>query len=572
MVKLERYIHPYWGYIFLTLFIKLSGAATELMIPYLMEIILDDKVPAGNLPHIYLYGGAMLLCAAACLGLNILANRMSAVSSGRITLAIRHDLFKKLESLSARQMDALTVSSAESRLTSDTYNINQLLARLQRIGIRAPILLLGGIFMTVTMDAPLALVLVGMLPIIAIVVYFVTKTSVPLYLRQQSVLDKVVRTVQENITGIRVIKALSKTEYEKQRFHTVNEELTQVDQKAGIISAITNPTSTLTLNLGLTLVVVVGAFRVNSGACQSGVIVAFLQYFTMILNAMLGITRIFVMWSKGEASAKRVAQVLETEADLPIFPGEEPQPDAPHIEFRNVSFSYTGIGKNIDDLSFRLEHGQTLGILGPTGSGKSTILNLLLRLYDPDSGTVLIDGQDVRSIPYETLRQKFGTVFQNDFIAEGSIADNIRFFRDLDNAALEAAAADAQAGFIYEKEGGMDAEVVVRGNNLSGGQKQRLLIARALAANPEILILDDSSSALDYRTDADLRRALRQNHRDTTTVVVAQRISSLRHADLIRVLDDGCVIGAGDHAHLMATCEEYRIIAHTQMGEGKEVF
>ena len=572
MVKLERYIHPYWGYIFLTLFIKLSGAATELMIPYLMEIILDDKVPAGNLPHIYLYGGAMLLCAAACLGLNILANRMSAVSSGRITLAIRHDLFKKLESLSARQMDALTVSSAESRLTSDTYNINQLLARLQRIGIRAPILLLGGIFMTVTMDAPLALVLVGMLPIIAIVVYFVTKTSVPLYLRQQSVLDKVVRTVQENITGIRVIKALSKTEYEKQRFHTVNEELTQVDQKAGIISAITNPTSTLTLNLGLTLVVVVGAFRVNSGACQSGVIVAFLQYFTMILNAMLGITRIFVMWSKGEASAKRVAQVLETEADLPIFPGEEPQPDAPHIEFRNVSFSYTGIGKNIDDLSFRLEHGQTLGILGPTGSGKSTILNLLLRLYDPDSGTVLIDGQDVRSIPYETLRQKFGTVFQNDFIAEGSIADNIRFFRDLDNTALEAAAADAQAGFIYEKEGGMDAEVVVRGNNLSGGQKQRLLIARALAANPEILILDDSSSALDYRTDADLRRALRQNHRDTTTVVVAQRISSLRHADLILVLDDGCVIGAGDHAHLMATCEEYRIIAHTQMGEGKEVF
>ena len=572
MVKLERYIHPYWGYIFLTLFIKLSGAATELMIPYLMEIILDDKVPAGNLPHIYLYGGAMLLCAAACLGLNILANRMSAVSSGRITLAIRHDLFKKLESLSARQMDALTVSSAESRLTSDTYNINQLLARLQRIGIRAPILLLGGIFMTVTMDAPLALVLVGMLPIIAIVVYFVTKTSVPLYLRQQSVLDKVVRTVQENITGIRVIKALSKTEYEKQRFHTVNEELTQVDQKAGIISAITNPTSTLTLNLGLTLVVVVGAFRVNSGACQSGVIVAFLQYFTMILNAMLGITRIFVMWSKGEASAKRVAQVLETEADLPIFPGEEPQPDAPHIEFRNVSFSYTGIGKNIDDLSFRLEHGQTLGILGPTGSGKSTILNLLLRLYDPDSGTVLIDGQDVRSIPYEILRKKFGTVFQNDFIAEGSIADNIRFFRDLDNTALEAAAADAQAGFIYEKEGGMDAEVVVRGNNLSGGQKQRLLIARALAANPEILILDDSSSALDYRTDADLRRALRQNHRDTTTVVVAQRISSLRHADLILVLDDGCVIGAGDHAHLMATCEEYRTIAHTQMGEGKEVF
>lgn len=570
MTQLERYIRPYWGYIILTVFIKLAAAAMELLIPYLMEIILDVKVHAGDLPQIYLYGGGMLLCAAGCLGGNILANRMSAVSSGRITLAIRHDLFAKLAALSARQMDALTVSSAESRLTSDTYNINQLLARIQRLGIRAPILLIGGVGMMVGMDAPLALVLAAMLPIIAVVVYFVTKTSVPLYTKQQSALDKVVRTVQENITGIRVIKALSKTEYEKGRFHAVNEALTSVDQKAGIITAITNPTSTLTLNLGLTLVVVVGAFRVNSGACQSGVIVAFLQYFTMILNAMLGITRIFVMWSKGEASAKRVAEVLQTPDDLTILPPETPQATPAHIEFRDVTFSYTGIGTNIDHLSFRLEHGQTLGILGPTGSGKSTILNLLLRLYDPDRGQVLIDGQDIRTIPYDTLRRKFGVVFQNDFITEGSIADNIRFFRDLDDKAIAQAARDAQAEFIAEKAGGMDAQVVVRGNNLSGGQKQRLLIARALAADPEILVLDDASSALDYRTDAELRRALREHYRDTTTVVVAQRISSLRHADLILVLSDSQVIGAGDHDALMASCEEYRIIAETQMGDGKE--
>ena len=570
MVKLERYIHPYWGYIFLTMFIKLVGAATELLIPYLMEIMLDEKVPAGDLPQIYLYGVAMLLCAAGCLIANIISNRMSAKSSGKITLAIRHDLFQKLEGLSARQMDELTVPSAESRLTSDTYNINQLLARIQRMGIRAPILLIGGIAMTVSMDAPLALVLMGMLPIIAIVVYFVTKTSIPLYTKQQTVLDKVVRTVQENITGIRVIKALSKTEYEKQRFHTVNEELTAVDQKAGIITAITNPTSSLTLNLGLTLVVVVGAFRVNSGACQSGVIVAFLQYFTMILNAMLGITRIFVMWSKGEASAKRVAAVLETPDDLAVLPPQQAEEASAHIEFRDVTFSYTGIGANIQHLSFHLEHGQTLGILGPTGSGKSTILNLLLRLYDPDKGSVLIDGQDIRTIPYDDLRKKFGVVFQNDFITEGTIADNIRFFRDLTDTSLENAARDAQAGFISEKEGGMNGEVVVRGNNLSGGQKQRLLIARALAAKPDILVLDDASSALDYKTDADVRRALRENYRDTTTVVVAQRVSSLRHADLILVLDDGAVIGAGSHDELMASCEEYRIIAETQMGDGKE--
>ena len=498
------------------------------------------------------------------------AIRMSAFSSGKITRAIRHDLFQRLQGLSARQMDELTTPSAVSRLTSDTYNINQLLTRTQRVGIRAPILLIGGIAMMLSMDAVLALVLVCLLPIIAVVVYFVTKTSVPMYTRQQTVLDSVVRTVQENITGIRVIKALSKTEYEKQRFHKVNSELTSIDQKAGFITAITNPTATLVLNLGLTLVVVVGAFRVNGGFSKSGVIVAFLQYFTMILNAMLGITRIFVMFSKGEASAKRVSQVLATPQDLLVLPEEAPEEAAAHIEFRNVTFSYTGVGTNIDNLSFRLEHGQTLGILGPTGSGKSTILNLLLRLYDPDEGQVLIDGQDVRAIPYEKLRKKFGVVFQNDFVTEGTIAGNLRFFRELSNEALEKAAANAQAEFIHEKEGGMDAEVMVRGNNLSGGQKQRLLIGRALAADPEILVLDDASSALDYRTDSNLRAALRKDYRNTTTVLVAQRISSLRHADLILVLDDGRVIGAGDHAHLMDTCEEYRIIAQTQMGDGKE--
>ena len=401
----------------LTVLIKLVGAVMELTIPDLMETMLDVKVPQGDSRGIFLYGGGMLLCAAGCLIANVVANRMSAVSSGRITRAIRHDLFQKLQSLSARQMDELTVSSAESRLTSDTYNINQLLARVQRLGIRAPILLVGGIFMTLRMDAPLALILICLLPIIAIVVYFVTKTSLPLYTRQQSILDKVVRTVQENITGIRVIKALSKTDYEKQRFHTVNDELTAVDQKAGTITAITNPTSSLTLNLGLTLVVIVGAFRVNSGACQGGVIVAFLQYFTMILNAMMGITRIFVMFSKGEASARRVADVLATEEDLTVLEAEEVCEEAPaHIEFKNVSFSYTGIGENISNLSFRLEHGQTLGILGPTGSGKSTILNLLLRLYDADKGQILIDGQDIRTIPSEVLRKKFGAVFQNDFV------------------------------------------------------------------------------------------------------------------------------------------------------------
>lgn len=571
MRRLYPYIKPYIGYICLTLLIKCLGAMAELWIPYLMEFILSRGAEAGNVSRVFLYGGMMILCAVATLTLNVVANRMSAKSSGRITKAIRHDLFQKLMNLSSRQMDDLTVSSAESRLTSDTYNINQMLARIQRMGIRAPILLVGGIFMMLTMDAGLALIPIALLPLIGIIVYFVTKFSLPMYTKQQSVLDKVVRTVQENITGVRVVRALSKTEHEKARFHEVNSNLTAVDQKAGSITAITNPSSNLVLNMGLTLVVLLGAIRVRGGQTDATVIVAFVQYFIMILNAMMGVTRIFVMWSKGEASARRVADVLDMPEDMAVLPWEEAEEHAPHIEFRDVSFSYTGRGDNISNLSFRLEHGQTLGILGSTGSGKSTILNLLMRLYDVDSGKILIDGVDIRAIPSETLRKKFGVVFQNDFVTEGTIGQNIQFFRDISVEGQQKATRDAQAsGFIAEKEAGLDSVVAVRGNNLSGGQKQRLLIARALAGEPEILVLDDASSALDYQTDANLRHALREGYRHTTTVLVAQRVSSLRHADLILVLDDGKVIGTGNHGQLMETCSEYRHIAQTQMGDGKE--
>ena len=563
--------------------IKLFGAVLELFIPYFMEIILDDVVPTGDLIPIFRYGGLMFLCAAGCLTANVGANRMSAISSGKITRKLRYDLFEKLEHLSARQMDALTVSSAESRLTSDTYNINQLLARMQRLGIRAPILLLGGVLMMLSMDPALSLVLIFMLPFIGIIVYAVTRKSVPLYKEEQHVLDSVVRVLQENITGVRVIKALSKTDYEKERFNNVNNELTRIDQKAEMITAITNPSTSLILNLGLALVVLAGAFRVNSGNSQSGIIIAFLQYFVMILNAMLGITKIFVMWSKGEASAHRVADVLSMSEDLAqidntgkekmsIKESEILQDTAPaHIEFRNVTFSYTGIGADLDHLNFKLMRGESLGILGETGAGKSTILNLLMRFYDPQEGTVLIDGRDVRSFSHDELRSKFGVVFQNDFVMEGTVGDNIRFFRPIDEKTVHKASEDAQAAeFIAARGEGLKAPVVVRGNNLSGGQKQRLLISRALASRPEILLLDDASSALDYRTDALLRKALHKNYNDTTTILVAQRVSSIRGCTHILVLSDGRTVGYGSHEELMQTCDEYRIIAQSQMGDGKE--
>ena len=568
MLKLKKYIAPHVWMILLTLLIKFFATIMELFIPRLMEVLIDQKT--GQISQVLLLGGGMLLCAALGAGGNILANRVSSFTAGKITRKLRHDLYEKLQNLSSRQMDAVTVPSAESRLTSDTYNVNQLLSRIQRMGIRAPILLVGGIVMMLSMDTVLSLVLIALLPPISLIVYFVTKKTVPLFTRVQEIQDEVVQVCQENITGIRVIKALSKGEYERVRFNEVNERHSATALKAGNINNLTNPLTNTVLYLGLTLVVVVGASRVNAGHMESGVIVAFLQYFTMILNATLGITRVFIMWSKGEASAKRISDILDLPEDMTQQPAQEAEAAAPHIEFKDVTFSYTGVGTNIENLSFRLEHGQTLGILGPTGSGKSTILNLLLRLYDPDAGQVLIDGQDVRTIDYDVFRKKFGVVFQNDFVARGTIGENIAFFRDVDPTAMEAAADHAQAAFIGEKEGGMDAEVVSRGNNLSGGQKQRLLIARALACDPEILVLDDASSALDYRTDALLRKALWENYRNTTTVLVAQRVSSLRHADLILVLNDGQVIGAGKHEQLMENCEEYRHIASTQMGDGKE--
>ncbi|MBR4109849.1 MAG: ABC transporter ATP-binding protein [Oscillospiraceae bacterium] len=573
MKKIYPYIKPFIGYILLTLLIKVAASMADLIIPYLMESILSVGAEAGNASKVYLYGSLMALCAILGLCFNVLANRMSAVSAGKITKSIRHDLFKKTMHFSARQMDAVTVSSAESRLTSDTYNINQILARVQRIGIRAPILLVGGIAMMLIIDAGLALIPIALLPIIALITYFVTKHSIPLYTKQQTILDRVVRTVQENITGVRVIKALSKTEHEKERFNVVNSELNDVGEKAGTITAITMPASSLVLNLGLTIVVILGAIRVRGGHTEPSVIVAFLQYFTLILNAMMGVTRIFVMWSKAEASAQRVAEVLQLPEDQPLQDVENIEHSPAHIEFKDVTFSYTGCGENISHLSFRLEKGQTLGILGSTGSGKSTILNLLMRLYDVNDGQILLNGQDIRSIEPAQLTSKFGIVFQNDFIAEGDIAHNIRFFRDIPDEKLTIAAQHAQAeSILAEKEAGLSSAVAIRGNNLSGGQKQRLLIARALAGDPEILVLDDASSALDYQTDALLRKALRENYRNTTTVLVAQRVSSLRHADLILVLSDGQVIGCGTHNDLMDSCEEYRIIAHTQMGaEGVQV-
>lgn len=567
MKKLFEYIAPHKRPMLLGLFLKFVAAMLDLMIPYFLEKIIDDIAPAGRIDRIIECGALMIVCSVASAVVNITANRMATYNSGKITRALRHDLFKKTAYLSSAQTDGFTIPSLISRLTADTYNVNTMLVRTQRLGVRSPFLLLGGVAITLTLDPVLTLILLCILPIIALVVWLVTKYSVPIYTRCQRILDKLVRIVQENATGVRVIRALSKSEHERERMRETNAQLTSEERRASAIMAITNPTATLVLYLGLTLVVAAGAFRVNSGLTEPGVIIAFLSYFTIILNAMLGITRIFVVCSKGSASAKRIAQVLDTNDALPILSPCKPAPSPYHVEMDNVSFSYNKVENNISGISFGLKRGETLGIIGATGSGKSTLINLLIRFYDPDAGVVRVDGRDVRCMDLRQLRSKFGIAFQNDFIYAASIRENIDFGRGLSDEQIAKAIRIAQAqSIIDEAPDGLGHMLTSRGTNISGGQKQRIIVARAIAADPEILVLDDASSALDYKTDASLRRAIHEALPNVTTIIIAQRISSIMNADHILVLDDGRVIGSGVHSQLLKDCAEYRLIAETQMG------
>lgn len=565
-----RYLRPQYARLVLQLFVKFIGTITELLLPWMLSYILDDVVPLRDMPRVYLWGVLMLIAAAVAFLGNVIANRMSTRISRRFTEQLRHDAFARVSYLSSRQVDGFTLSSLISRLTTDTYNVHQMVDRMQRLGVRGPILLLGGICVTLALEPVLTLTLACTLPLLGAVVFGVSRKGVPLYVHVQEGVDALVRKVQENMTGVRVIKALSRSEYEAGRFDEINREVVRRDQRASIVMATTNPVMSLLLNLGLTAVVVVGAYRVNGGVSQAGKIIAFLSYFTIILNALLMVSRLFMIYSKGVASAKRIEEILEAPADP--LPGDPLPEESPyHVEFRHVTFSYNKArGKTRDDLtdvSFALRRGQTLGVIGPTGSGKSTIVSLLLRFYDADAGEIRINGRRIEGIPPEELYAMFGVVFQNDFIPGDSIRANIDFGRGIADEELLVAAKLAQADFVEQKEGGLSHMLTAKGANLSGGQKQRLLIARALAGKPEILILDDCSSALDYKTDRALRSALRRNLHDTTTVIIAQRISSILHADHILVLDGGRVVGEGTHEELLMTCEDYREIYEVQMGE-----
>ncbi len=587
---LTVYLKPYYLRMAGGFLIKFTGTIMDLLLPWTLAHMIDVVIPANHPGEILLWGGFMLACSLLAVSFNVLANRMAARVASDATFRIRNDLFAKVMYLSSSGMDHFTRPSLISRLTSDTYHVHQMLGRIQRLGVRAPILLTGGIAMTLLLDPVLACVLLTTLPLLTAVVVFVSRKSIPLFEQVQLRADKFVQMLREDIAGIRVIKALSREEHERQRFDRINRDVVEWERKATLTTSLTSPAMNILLNLGLVGVILAGAFRVNLGLSEVGKILAFMTYFTIILNALLSISRMFVVISKAAASAGRICQVLDAEdervllklydSNMKTDPSNATLPQTvyarrsnkttadrlpPHIVFEHVSFSYSGRGYQLSDISFSLNHGETLGIIGPTGSGKSTLVYLLMRFHDVNEGTIRLDGKDIEDMDLHSLRRQFGVVFQNDSLFEKNIFENISMGRELTREQAMEAAFYAQAREFVEEKGGLDEHLDIRGANLSGGQKQRILIARALASRPRILVLDDSSSALDYRTDIQLRTALREHFRNTTCILIAQRIAAVMEADHILVLDEGRIAGYGTHDELISSCGLYQEIAKYQL-------
>ncbi len=558
---------------FIGYFFKISGTIVGLFIPRIMEHILDVIVPGVKLSADYrplLYWSLLMVgCAFIDQWCNIFANRRAALASTNAVNSMRYDLYAKIMTLSGRQTDAFGIPSLVSRLTSDSYNVHTCFNIFQRMGVRATILSIGGLLMSATLDPVMTLTFAATLPFVFGIVYYLSQRGIPLYADVQKTVDGMVRVMREDVSGIRVIKALSKEDYERGRFGSANEATVQNELKASGIMAASGPFIGLCMNMGLVLVIVAGAYRVYTGAAQPGVVVAFLSYFTIILNAVISVNRIFVMFSKGSASSKRIFEVLDTECDLITEPLPEnfaADENAPAVEFRHVWFNYGGESV-LSDISFCLPKGGSLGIIGSTGSGKTTLINLLMRYYDVSQGQILVYGRDIKTYSLTELRCLFGTAFQNNIIFASSIRENISFGRDLPETAILAALENSDAtAFVGKKDNGLDHEAAIKGADFSGGQKQRLYVARALAGKPEIIVLDDAASALDYATDAQIRQNLERDYGDATRITIAQRISSVMKMDTVIVLEDGRISAMGTHEELLGSSEIYREIAATQLG------
>ena len=562
-----------WSFILLTMVIKFIGTFLELLIPYVLEYIIDVVAPTKSLKMVLVWGGVMIVLAILCRLFNKTANQRAVTSASKNIYRLRQDLFEKTIYLSSDVIDHTTLPSLISRLTSDSYNILSFMQSSQTLGVRAPILLLGGFIVTFSMDRGMAMILAVMAPLIIAIVVFISRKGIPLYTTVQKKLDEVVRIMRENISGIRVIKALGKEKRESQHFEMADKDMEKSEIKAGFTMALPTSIVKVFMNIGLVLVVIIGAVRVSEGTMKPGVILAFLSYFQMIMMGVLTLNRFFLMMSKANASSMRIKDTMDSISSLSITEEESGNEKAKegYIVFDDVSFSYNGSSNAVSHISFSLERGKTLGIIGGTGSGKSTIINLMMRFYDPQKGNIFVDGKNIKSYELPSLRRHFGVVFQNDFIFHDTISSNIKMGRNISDEDMKKAAENAMAAeFIERYEEGYEHYSAIHGAAFSGGQKQRLLISRALSGDSPVIVLDDSSSALDYRTDSMVRKNILSNHKSSSLVIVAERVSAVMNADEILVLHNGEIIGRGRHDHLMESCDEYRDIYQTQMGEARE--
>ena len=572
--KLVVFLKPYtrhciWGPLF-----KLAEAVLELYLPLLMAQLIDQGALLRDTGYTLRMGAIMLGIVAVGLLCALVCQYVASITSQGFGTDLRGAVFRRITTLSHAELDAFGTPSLINRVTSDVNQLQYAVAMLIRLVIRAPFLCIGGIVMAVAIDWKLALVIVVAIPLFVLVIVLVMRVTVPLHRAVQARLDRLTRIVRENLSGVRVIRAFARTGEERRRFAQAADDHTATAIRVGRLSALLNPATQLIMNLAILAIVWFGGLRVEAGGMTTGEIIAFINYVNQILLALTVVANLVVTFTRAYASAGRVLEVLDAVPSVAAPSGAEretPDTAAPAVEFRDVGFSYGGGDRELDNISFTVPRGATVGIIGGTGSGKSTLMSLLMRFYDVAEGSILVDGVDVRRWMPDELRRKIGLVPQQVELFSGTIADNIRWGdAGADDAAVREAARIAQAAeFIERMPEGYASPVERGGANLSGGQRQRLAIARALVRRPEILILDDASSALDYATDAALRRALRSSAGDCTVFMISQRVSAVEQADLILVMDDGRLAGAGTHGELLERCEAYREICRSQRQDGE---
>ena len=571
MLKLFKNLKPFTVPVAVILVLVFFQSLCDLYLPNLMSDIVNVGIVKGDTGYIYHTGGRMLLVAgisAVCL---IVASYLSSQVSMGFGRNLREKVFTRAESYSLHEFDKFGTATMITRTTNDIVQVQTVLLIMFRMMVSAPMMMIGGLVMAFSKDKPLTLVFVVSLPVLAGLILGLAAKGLPLFVSLQIKLDKLNLVLRENLTGIRVIRAFNRQEHEKARFLEANRDLTSTAVKVNRLMAFMMPVMFLIMNMTTIAIVWFGAKRIDIGEMKVGDMMAFLQYGMQVMWSLVMVSTMFVMVPRASASAIRINEVLETVPEIndPKTPAQLPARRG-YIEFQDVTFSYPGAeAPAIEHISFHAAPGEVTAIIGGTGSGKSTLVNLIPRFYDVDSGRILVDGVDVREMTQESLRKKIGFVPQKAILFTGSIADNIRYGKeDATDEEVRHAAEVAQATeFISGMKDGFDSQIAQGGTNVSGGQKQRLSIARALVRRPEIYIFDDSFSALDFKTDACLRQALRKEIKDATVLIVAQRVATVMDADRIIVLDEGKIAGIGTHQELMTTCEVYREIVSSQLSE-----